>query len=231
MVSGAYTGTSLSLSHPPQKQASPSCSPHQPTMEVHAVHTRDVGVGSGSEGSQPKRRKRSTVTKNAQARSNGGYGHYSAYAPQSGYGHHPIHGHYADYELGPVHGKGKKQAVHRTPKQDDKGPCLNPACRTTGEQSFVSSSFSLGIMYCPFVFLSFLACFLALVKVVRELLSTVVYVQHPLRRMPCFIGAAHTPLYNTPAHKLSRHQGMHAYLSCLLQCQSLRAFMLLWLPA
>lgn len=101
-------------------------------MELPAVLTRDVAVGSGSEGSQPKRRKRSTVTKNAQARANGGYGHYSAYAPQSGYGHHPIHGHYADYEVGPVHSKGKKQAAHRTPKQDDKGPCLNPACRTTG---------------------------------------------------------------------------------------------------
>lgn len=101
-------------------------------MEASAVHTRDVAVGSGSEGSQPKRRKRSAVTKSAQARANGGYGQYSAYAPQSGYGHHPIHGHYADYELGPVHGKAKKQAVHRTPKQDDKGPCLNPACRTTG---------------------------------------------------------------------------------------------------
>ena len=101
-------------------------------MEATAFHTRDVAVGSGSEGSQPKRRKRSAVTKSAQARANGGYGHYSAYAPQSGYGHHPIHGHYADYEVGPVHSKGKKQAAHRTPKQDDKGPCLNPACRTTG---------------------------------------------------------------------------------------------------
>ena len=28
--------------------------------------------------------------------------------------------------------KAKSKAVHRAPKQDDKGPCLNPACRTTG---------------------------------------------------------------------------------------------------
>lgn len=123
------------FSHPLHPQASPSRSPHQATMEATTVHTRDVAVGSGSDGSQPKRRKRSAVTKSAQARANGGYGHYSTYAPQSGYGHHPIHGHYADYEVGSVHGKGKKQAVHRTPKQDDKGPCLNPACRTTGTSS------------------------------------------------------------------------------------------------
>lgn len=113
-------------------QGPPGRNPHQATMEATAVHNRDIAVGSGSEGSQPKRRKRSAVTKGAQARANGGYGHYSAYSTQSGYGHHPIHGHYADYEMAPVHGKGKKQGAHRTPKQDDKGPCLNPACRTTG---------------------------------------------------------------------------------------------------
>lgn len=123
-------------------------------MEATAVHTRDIAVGSGSEGSQPKRRKRSAVTKGAQARANGGYGHYSAYSTQSGYGHHPIHGHYADYEMAPVHGKGKKQAAHRTPKQDDKGPCLNPACRTTGTpprpllhtQVFASCMYPVGVL-------------------------------------------------------------------------------------
>ena len=131
LASAAHPGAHYPFSQPSHPQAFPGRTSHQPTMDAPAVHTRDVAVGSGSEGSQPKRRKRSTVTKSAQARANG-YGHYSAYAPQSGYGHHPIHGHYADYEVGPVHGKAKKQAVHRTPKPDDKGPCLNPACRTTG---------------------------------------------------------------------------------------------------
>ncbi|KAL3157920.1 hypothetical protein ABBQ32_012324 [Trebouxia sp. C0010 RCD-2024] len=141
LASAAPSGVPNPPSNPPNLQASPN--PPPPAMEAPPVHTRDVAVGSGSEGSQPKRRKRSTVTKNAQARANGGYGHYSAYAPQSGYGHHPIHGHYADYEVGPVHGKGKKQAAHRTPKQDDKGPCLNPACRTTE-----TPQWRLGPMFC-----------------------------------------------------------------------------------
>lgn len=128
-------------------QAPPGRNPHQATMEATAVHTRDIAVGSGSEGSQPKRRKRSAVTKGAQARANGGYGHYSAYSTQSGYGHHPIHGHYADYEMAPVHGKGKKQAAHRTPKQDDKGPCLNPACRTTGNL-LLAPCFTHSVLLC-----------------------------------------------------------------------------------
>ena len=132
LASAAAPAAQHPFSHPLHPQGSPGRSPHQATMEASAVHTRDVAVGSGSEGSQPKRRKRSAVTKSAQARANGGYGQYSGYAPQSNYGHHPIHGHYADFEVGPLPGKGKKQAVHRTPKQDDKGPCLNPACRTTG---------------------------------------------------------------------------------------------------
>lgn len=125
------------LSHPtPQAQTSPSRSLTHPTVEVHAVHTRDIAVGSGSDGSQPKRRKRTSVAKNAHARAHGSYGNHAAHAPHAGYGHHPIHGHYmhgGDYETGHSHGtKAKKQAVHRAPKQDDKGPCLNPACRTTG---------------------------------------------------------------------------------------------------
>lgn len=142
LASAAPSGAPNPPVHPPNPPAPPN--PPPPAMEGPPVHTRDVAVGSGSDGSQPKRRKRSTVTKNAQARANGGYGHYSAYAPQSGYGHHPIHGHYADYEVGPVHGKGKKQAAHRTPKQDDKGPCLNPACRTTGRAPITPDCKQLG---------------------------------------------------------------------------------------
>ena len=133
---GPLTASHYPSHQQPQSQAPPARNASHPTMEVHAVHTRDIAVGSGSDGSQPKRRKRTTAAKNAHARANGGYGNHASHAPHTGYGHHPIHGHYmhsGDYEIGHGHTtKNKKQAVHRTPKQDDKGPCLNPACRTTG---------------------------------------------------------------------------------------------------
>ncbi len=133
---GPLTASHYPSHQQPQSQASPARNASHPTMEVHAVHTRDIAVGSGSDGSQPKRRKRTTAAKNAHARANGGYGNHASHAPHSGYGHHPIHGHYmhsGDYEIGHGHTtKSKKQAVHKTPKEDDKGPCLNPACRTTG---------------------------------------------------------------------------------------------------
>lgn len=144
---GPLTASHYPSHQQPQSQAPPARNASHPTMEVHAVHTRDIAVGSGSDGSQPKRRKRTTAAKNAHARANGGYGNHASHAPHTGYGHHPIHGHYmhsGDYEIGHGHTtKNKKQAVHRTPKQDDKGPCLNPACRTTD-----TPQWRLGPMFC-----------------------------------------------------------------------------------
>ena len=145
---GPLTASHYPSHQQPQSQASPGRNALHPTVEVHAVHTRDIAVGSGSDGSQPKRRKRTTAAKNAHARANGGYGNHASHAPHTGYGHHPIHGHYmhsGDYEIGHAHTtKSKKQAVQRTPKQDDKGPCLNPACRTTGTFRHVGIHMSCG---------------------------------------------------------------------------------------
>lgn len=131
--------------HPhPSPQHHPSPSRGHTHHEAHAAPPRDAAMGSGSEGSLPKRRKRTSVAKNAHARGSNGY---ASHAPHPGYGHHPIHGHYmhgGDFEVGHGHGhKGKKQSVHRALKQDDKGPCLNPACRTTD-----TPQWRLGPMFC-----------------------------------------------------------------------------------
>ena len=74
---------------------------------------------AGSDGSQPKRRKRTSSAKQK--------------ASAAGYGQHGGYGYYGGDANGSQHGpKPKSKPMHRAPKQDDKGPCLNPACRTIG---------------------------------------------------------------------------------------------------
>lgn len=75
---------------------------------------------AGSDGSQPKRRKRTSSAKHK--------------ASMGGYGQHGGYGYYAGEDNGLQHAlaKSKSKPMHRNPKQDDKGPCLNPACRTIG---------------------------------------------------------------------------------------------------